>query len=129
MTRIAILCLMVAAAAFLGLAGLRVRREHRTDAILLCGAAILLLGHVVFWQISPFGITGLFPRALWPLVAGVSMLFQPSLVYLAGIVLGIRFFFTPVRGWPRAAFLLTGIAMLSPLIFLFVILPIAFLVG
>ncbi|MDO7844014.1 hypothetical protein [Sphingomonas immobilis] len=111
--------LMLVGAAWILLAGWTVRARHRFDAIILIGAGLILLGHLIFWQ---FGLV--FANRF---LAPFALLFSPPILYLVAFVFCVCFFVTKVRGWPRAVYLAGSIVVLSPLIFLFVVLPAAFL--
>ena len=112
--------LMLAWAAIMGLAAYSVRK-FRLDAYILGISAVIFEGHILLWQSSWM------PKS--PAMALPSLLVGPDKIYLLGAGLGLRYFFTPVRGWPRWIYLISGLLALSPLILLFVVVPLAFLLA
>mgnify|MGYP001765395118 CR=1 FL=1 len=87
-------------------------REFPVDFWFLLFGGIVLLGATLM----VFAVDGFGPfRSKSPIVAG-AMLISFGLLYPTALALGIRFFFTPVTGFPRAVYLLASLAGLSPLI-------------
>jgi len=88
-------------------------RDYPVDAFLLGTAGAVGISHPLLWQ------TGAIPHN--SITALIFLLFGPTSVYAVGLLLAARYFWTPVRGWPKTLFLAGALIALSPIILLFVV--------
>ena len=104
--------LMLAGSATMVAAAISVRK-YRVDFCFLLFAGLVFFGCTLL-MLSADGIEPL-ANTKSPVIA-LAMLTSFALLYPTALALGIRFFFTPVRGWVRAIYLLASIIGLLPMI-------------
>lgn len=78
---------------------------------LLLGGIVLLGATLMIFAVDGFG-----PFASKSPWAAFATLGSFALLYPTALALGVRFFFTPVTGFPKAIYLIAAIAGLSPII-------------
>jgi hypothetical protein len=101
-------------------------RRYIVDFCFLLFAGLVFFGCTLL-MLTADGVGPLHGGNNNPAIA-LGMLVSFYLLYPTALALGIRFFFTPVRGWVRAIYLLAAIIGLSPLIMLALI-AVIFVVG
>ena len=88
-------------------------------AVLVLGSTVGF-GSFIFWH-------GHLIEASNGFTASIALLFSPMVFYVVGVILFVQTFFTKLKWWMRIVYLFTGLAALSPIIGLFLIIPLMYM--